>query len=153
MIVDPSASASTSPLVPGAMAMPGAAALLSGAIESAATRRSRLGLAALMVGAGVLHFVIPKFYEELIPGWLGNRRAWVYGSGVAELICGAMLVVPRTRRLGAWATLALLVLVFPGNIKMALDAGAPHDAESWGAWLRLPVQIPLWRWAHKHTRP
>ena len=30
-------------------------------------RRSRLGLAGIMAVAGVAHFVIPSFYERIIP--------------------------------------------------------------------------------------
>ena len=112
-----------------------------------ALERSRKGLVGMLIGAGILHFVLPKFYERLIPSQLGNTRAWVYGSGVAEMVCGAMVANPRTRRAGAWAALGLLIGVYPGNIKMAVDAGMPHDVESWGAWLRLPLQLPLWRWA------
>jgi uncharacterized membrane protein len=120
--------------------------------ESPALRASRLRLAAFMSVAGVMHFVAPRFYERLIPRWLGSPRAWVVGSGVAELVCGALVALPPTRRVGAWASLILLVVVYPGNIKMALDAGAPRDPESIVAWARLPLQLPMWRWAYRHTR-
>lgn len=102
-----------------------------------------------MVGAGVMHFVAPRFYERIIPHVLGHEKELVFWSGVAEIVCGVLVAVPRTRRLGAWITLVLLIAVYPANIQMAIDAGAPHDAESWGAWIRLPFQLPLWRWAYK----
>ena len=38
------------------------------------------------------------------------------------------------------------------DIQMAVDAGAPADVEGWLAWLRLPFQFPMIRWAHRHTR-
>ena len=48
--------------------------------------RRRKGLAALLLGIGTLHFLTPRFFDELIPGALpGTARAWTYGSGVAEL--------------------------------------------------------------------
>ena len=117
-----------------------------------AGRRSQLALAAFMAGAGVAHFVIPGFYEKIIPRWLGHERDLVRWSGVAELLCAALVAVPRTRRVGAWTTLVLLVLVYPANIQMAVDAGAPHDPESWAAWLRLPLQVPMWVWASRVAR-
>lgn len=120
--------------------------------ESPADRASRFRLAGLLAVAGLLHFVVPAFYERLIPRWLGNPRAWVFGSGVAELACAALLVPAQTRKAGAWAALVLLVLVYPGNVKMALDAGSPRNAQAAAAWLRLPLQAPLWRWAYRHTR-
>ncbi len=114
--------------------------------------RSRLGLAALMVGAGVLHFVVPGAYERIVPRWLGHPRAWVYGSGLVEMASGALLAVPRSRRAGAALAAATIVAVYPANVQMAIDAGVPHDLAGWAAWLRLPLQIPLFRWAMKHAR-
>lgn len=100
-----------------------------------------------MVGAGVMHFVVPRFYEPLILEPLGDARSWVYGSGVAEIVAGGLTALPRTARLGALMSLAVLVLVYPGNIKMALEAGRPDDPQSLGAWIRLPFQFPLFWWA------
>jgi uncharacterized membrane protein len=98
-----------------------------------------------------MHFVKPDFYEPLIPEPLGDARTWVYGSGVAELVAGGLVLNRKTSRLGAWASVLVLVGVFPGNVKMALDAGPPRDAKSIAAWLRLPMQVPLVRWALRHT--
>ncbi len=108
-------------------------------------------MGALMLSAGVMHFARPKFYESLIPESLGNARVWVYGSGAAELAAGGLLLNPRTSKLGAWAALLVLIGVFPANVKMALDVGAPKDVKSWGIWVRLPMQLPLIRWALRHT--
>jgi uncharacterized membrane protein len=110
------------------------------------TNRSRLALAAFMSGAGVAHFVIPRFYEAIIPRPLRDHdRFLVRASGVAEIACGALVAVPRTRRVGAWATVLVLIGVFPANVQHALDEGGP-------VWLRLPLQWPMIRWAHAHTR-
>lgn len=114
--------------------------------------RSRLGLAVFMVVAGLMHFVVPRFYERIVPRWVGHEHAVVAWSGVAEILCGALVAIPRTRRVGAWLTLVTLIVVYPANVQMALDAGRPRDAMSWGAWLRLPLQLPMWRWAWRHTR-
>lgn len=122
-------------------------------------RRSPLVLAGLMAAAGGSHFAFPGAYDRLVPSLLGPSRPWVLGSGVAEIVAALLLVRRRTRRLGGWWTAALLVAVFPGNLKMALDAA------SWGAgssgsgafgavvvWVRLPLQVPLVWWAWRQTR-
>jgi uncharacterized membrane protein len=120
---------------------------------------SLLTLAAFMVGAGTLHFVIPSSYARIVPRVFGagNARALVLASGAVEMAAGMLLVVPRTRRLGAWVTAALLVAVFPANVRMALDGGIPGEGFPLGspvvAWLRLPLQVPLVWWAWTHTRP
>lgn len=110
-----------------------------------------LGLAALLGAAGAAHFVVPDGYAAIVPRALPAPRLWVYGSGVAELGCAALLVAPRTRRLGGWAAAVLLVAVFPANVQMALDGGVPGASGLLGSpvavWLRLPLQVPLVWWA------
>jgi uncharacterized membrane protein len=101
-------------------------------------------LTGLLVGAGVLHFVRPEFYDALIPPFLPNPRAWTYASGVLELACAAAVAAPRTRRAGGYATAALLVAVFPANVYSALE---PGDLPRWAALARLPLQVPLVLWA------
>jgi len=123
--------------------------------ESPAARRSRLGLAALMVGSGVTHFVAPAAYERIVPRWAGDVRRVVLASGAAEIACGALLSSRRTGRAGAVLTSALLVAVFPANLQMALDAGTEHQAVPDMpvgrfraiALARLPLQLPLIGWA------
>ncbi|GAA4838785.1 membrane protein [Luteimicrobium xylanilyticum] len=103
-------------------------------------------LAGLLATSGTIHLVRPRVFEPLIPRPLGSARAWVVGSGVAELACAAALAVPRTRAAGGVASAALLVGVFPGNVKMALDShpGARSPArQPVVAWGRLPLQVPL----------
>ena len=61
----------------------------------------------MMGGAGTTHFTNPGFYEAIVPDWVpGTKRFWVQASGVAELACAALLIPPRTRRLGGWMTAA-----------------------------------------------
>ena len=107
----------------------------------------RWGLVAIVGGSGVLHFTHPGFYRQIVPRQLGHAGDVVSLSGAAELLCAAALVLPPTRRLGGWATAALLVAVFPANVQMALDgglkgAGFPANSPVL-AWLRLPLQVPL----------
>ena len=111
-----------------------------------------LGLCALLVGSGVLHFVVPAPYRRIVPAPLrAQATAIVALSGACELICAALLLGQRSRRLGALATATLFVAVFPANIQMALDSGFPRRPISLNratiAWLRLPLQVPLVLWA------
>ncbi len=99
---------------------------------------------------GVLHFAVPKPFDGLIPRSLpGSRRAWTYGSGVAELAVAAAVATPRTRRLGGLAAALLFLGVFPGNVKMAVDAASAPLPRRAIAWARLPLQWPLIAWALK----
>lgn len=107
-------------------------------------------LAGALGAMGVLHFAVPKPFDGLIPASLpGSRRAWTYGSGVAELAVGVAVAVPRTRRLGGLAAALLFLGVFPGNVKMAVDAASAPAPQRAIAWARLPLQWPLIAWALK----
>lgn len=113
--------------------------------------RAALGLAAFLLAAGSAHFAAPQNYERIVPRLLGDPAFWVRSSGVAEIGCAVLLVNRRTRRLGALATIAVLLAVFPANVKMALEGGIPGQPFPFGspvvAWARLPLQIPLVVWA------
>ncbi|WP_059010987.1 DoxX family protein [Streptomyces specialis] len=122
-------------------------------MTSTASRLAPLGLAALLGAAGVLHFTAPKYFDPLVPRQLpGDARAWTYGSGVAELACAAAVALPATRRAGALASAALFVAVFPGNVKMAKDWSGRGTALRTLGYARLPLQVPLVRWALKVRR-
>lgn len=118
----------------------------------ASLEAGRVRLAAFLIGAGVMHFLAPSYYERIVPRWAGSPRFHVVWSGVAELLAGTLLMVPGTRRVGAWMALVLLVVVFPANVQMALDAGRPRDAHTAMVWARLPLQLPMWRAAYRQTR-
>ncbi|MCU1458298.1 MAG: hypothetical protein JWL73_2390 [Actinomycetia bacterium] len=112
---------------------------------------SRYALAAVMAGAGLSHFVVPRYYERIVPRALGHEHLLVQASGVAEIGCATLLANRRTTRIGGWATVVLLLAVFPANVQMALDGGvadASFPANSAAAsWARLPLQVPLIWWA------
>ena len=77
----------------------------------------------------------------------------ILASGVAELACAAGLVVPQTRQPAGWASAALLLGVWPGNIKMAVDSSRTDNTTFKAlAWGRLPLQIPMIRAALKAAR-
>jgi len=104
----------------------------------------------LLIGAfaasGAVHLVRPEVYEPLMPSFVPAHREVILGSGVAELACALGMAVPRTRRLAGWASAALLLGVWPGNLKMALDSNrsssTPFKVAAWG---RMPLQVPMIR--------
>jgi uncharacterized membrane protein len=101
-------------------------------------------LAALLLGSGVAHFLIPKPYDTIVPAELpGSQRFYTYASGVAELASGALLLSPRTRRVGALAAVAVFVGVFPANINLVRLWRDKPLAMRLGAIARLPLQIPM----------
>ncbi|MEO8453451.1 MAG: DoxX family protein, partial [Gemmatimonadota bacterium] len=108
--------------------------------------------AAFFVVAGVAHFKRPDFYTQMMPPWLPAHAALVEISGVAEILGGIGLVVPKLRRAAGIGLIVLLVVIFPANIQMLLNARARAEPELL-LWLRLPLQPVLiwWVWVVSGT--
>ena len=106
-----------------------------------------LGPALMFFTAGVLHFVMPGFFDRIVPLWVPNARAATYVSGVFEILGAIGLLIPATRGAAAWGLIALLVAVLPANIHMLNQARAAQASAGFiaGLWLRLPLQ-PLLMW-------
>jgi len=111
----------------------------------------------LYVVAGVLHFVVPELYIQIIPPVLPAPLTLVYLSGLTEIAVGLGVLSPRTRPYAAWATIALLVAIFPANVYMATSMvaieGGPGggDPSALVRWARLPLQGVLILWAYWYT--
>lgn len=103
-------------------------------------------------GAGINHFIRPGFYLKIMPPWIPAHETLVFISGVAEVVCALLLLFPKTRRLGAWGVIALLVAIFPANIQMLLDYKRDNNSMIWIAVLRLPIQLVLIWWAYSFTK-
>ncbi|SDX12421.1 Uncharacterized membrane protein [Haloarcula vallismortis] len=111
---------------------------------------------ALLYVVGILHFVVPELYVQIVPPVLPAPLALVYLSGVAEVGVGLGLLVPQTRSYAAWATIALLVAIFPANIYMAvsmvtIDGTGGGQPSALVRWARLPLQGVLILWAYWYT--
>lgn len=113
-----------------------------------APTRSAMLLAGSLAVTGTLHFLRPEPFDTIVPrGLPGSPRTWTHVSGIAELGCAAAVAHPRTRRTGALATAGLFGAVFPANVKMALDWRTRPKHLRYGAYARLPLQLPLIGWA------
>lgn len=99
-----------------------------------------------------MHFVLPDFYRQLMPPCLPWPLTLVYLSGLAELVVGTGLLVPRYTRRAAWGCIALLIAVFPANIHVYQHQEI-LPAPSLLHLLRLPFQAVFILWAFWHTRP
>ena len=116
------------------------------------------GMAIMLLVTGVFHFINPSAFNEIVPPVLpGEPVLWTYLSGAAELVVALALLAPITmkfggknlRLLGAWASLALFIAVYPANIYMAIDWSDRALTDQLIAYLRLPLQFGLfyWSWA------
>src|SRR4051812_22796298 len=110
-------------------------------------------LVGIFAASGVVHLAKPEVYEPLMPRWVPAHREVILASGVAELAGALGLLFPPTRRLAGLASAALLVGVFPGNVKMAVDASRTRNTPfKVAAFARLPLQLPMIRGALRAGR-
>jgi uncharacterized membrane protein len=119
--------------------------------------RSQKGLAGFFGFAGVMHFVIPRSYEAMMPPSLPAHREAVAISGVAEIVGGAAMAHSGSRRFARWWLLALLVAVFPANLHMAVNPEQVRGLDlkkipRWALWARLPLQPLCMLWVWRATR-
>jgi uncharacterized membrane protein len=99
------------------------------------------------LAAGALHFIRPGMYEAIVPACLPAHRELVLASGAAEMLGGAGLVHPATRRLAGWWLVATLIAIFPANVWMAQHPERYRVPGGRRALLaRLPLQAVFVAW-------
>ena len=110
-------------------------------------------IAIIFAVAGVLHFVAPRRYEQIMPRWIPatgpvGRRALVLASGAFEILGALGVVYGPTRAAAGWGLVLLLAAVFPANVEM-LGAARRARASRWALALlvaRLPMQALMMWW-------
>ena len=60
----------------------------------------RYVMAAFYVWTGVSHFTRPEFFLNLMPPYIPLHTEMVYLSGVAEIVLGVLVAIPRTATFG-----------------------------------------------------
>lgn len=83
-------------------------------------------LALVYLGVGIVHLRSPGAFLPIMPDWVPVPRIVVMTTGVWELIGAALLAWPN-RRANWWGGAAMAVyavVVFPANIKHAIDSVA-----------------------------
>ena len=117
--------------------------------ESKFRRAARILLGVALIGQGINHFIAVDFMVKMIPPYLPEPLLLVQLSGVAEILLGALVFVPRWRRLAGFGIVALLFAVFPANLQMALHPEQWPDLPEAALWIRLPFQLVFlyWTWA------
>ena len=98
-----------------------------------------------LIGVGITHFVLTPLYAQIVPPFLPAPRVLVWVSGLAEIMLGGGLLIPRTRKYAALCTIALLIAVYPANIYMALEWQQFADLvpSVWFHVVRLPMQFVM----------
>lgn len=101
--------------------------------------------------AGIMHFLQPAIYMEVIPDWLGNKSFINYTAGVLELVVAGLAFFKLTRKIASYLTIAMLTAFIISHayfLQLGSCAGS-FCIPAWIGWVRLIVIHPLliwWAW-------
>jgi uncharacterized membrane protein len=113
---------------------------------------SLLTMAGFYILAGSNHLFRPRTYLSIMPPSLPSPLLLIYLSGIAELALGIALLFPKFRPFAAWGVIALLIAVFPANVRMYQLADTVYsNIRPWILLWRLPFQLVLIAWAYSFT--
>ena len=108
----------------------------------------------MYVFIGIKHFIDPQYFLDIVPPQFPFKLFIVYVTGLMEIIGGMAILIPKTRRAGAFLLIFLLLVVFPANIYLYISE-APQKAlgiSKMDALIRMPFQIPLIIIAYWHSK-
>jgi uncharacterized membrane protein len=103
-------------------------------------------LALFYIIAGINHFWHPQFYHPLIPDYLPCHQFINIAGGMAEIMLGAGVLFPATRKISCTGIIVLLIVFIPSHIyfiQMGGCAGEGLCVPVWIAWVRLMIIHPL----------
>jgi len=103
---------------------------------------------------GIRHFTNPQYFLDIVPPQLPFKLFLVYLTGLIEIVGGAAILLPKTRKSGAYLLIFLLFSVFPANIYLYVSETPQQllGISKTDALLRLPFQAPLIFIAYWHSK-
>ena len=102
---------------------------------------ARFALVVMFVFTGVAHFTKMKHdMARMVPAAFPGPMGLIYFTGVCELLGAVGLLVAKTREAAALALIALLVAMFPANVKAARERLTLGGKAATPSWLRAPMQ-------------
>jgi uncharacterized membrane protein len=90
---------------------------------------------------GPNHFRDPAFYAAMMPPFMPAPDAMVALSGVTELLTAVLLLIPRTRFLGAVSSALHLAVFLIVHVFMVVRPDLWPAVPVAALWLRLAIQL------------
>ena len=78
-----------------------------------------LGIPFILIG--INHFIQPEMFNAIVPSYLGWPSFWNYTSGAMEIVFGAGMMVPLTRKYAALLLFVLVILMSLANLNMWIN--------------------------------
>ena len=109
-------------------------------------------MALIYVAAGTMHFVKPKMYMRILPGYLPGHKLLVIISGIAEISIGFALCFATTKNMAIYAVILMLTFFLPAHFHMLLNKKASMGISRRLLIARIPLQFALMFWAYWYLR-
>ena len=108
----------------------------------------------MYVFIGIKHFTDPQYFLDIVPPQLPFKLFLVYLTGLIEIVGGAAILSSKSRKVGAYLLIFLLVSVFPANIYLYVSETPQNllGITKTDALIRMPFQIPLIILAYWHSK-
>ncbi len=90
---------------------------------------------------GLNHFRDPAFYAAMMPPFMPAPDVMVALSGVTELLTAVLLLIPRTRFLGAVSSALHLVVFLIVHVFMVVEPERFPAVPLTALWIRLVIQF------------
>ncbi len=111
-------------------------------------------MAFLYLLAGANHFISPESYLPIIPEYIPNHEFINIFAGMAEIILGIGLLIPKTRKISAWGVILMLIAFIPAHVYFIQIGSCVEGGictPEWLGWIRLVFIQPLlivWAWIY-----
>jgi len=113
-----------------------------------------LVMSLMYVFIGVKHFADPQYFINITPPQVQHKLFAVYFTGVLEVLGGLLILNKKTRMIGAYTLIFLLIVVFPANIYLYVSETPQQllGISKTQALTRMPFQAPLIVIAYWHSK-
>ncbi len=103
---------------------------------------ARYALVVMFLFTGVAHFNRMKHdLARMVPRVFPRPLLIIYITGVLEFLGAAGLLLPRFRSLAGISLIALLMAMFPANVRAAQERLLLRGKPATPLWLRAPMQV------------
>lgn len=109
-------------------------------------------MGAAYIIAGVMHFVKPKMYMRILPGYLPGHKFLVNSSGIIEVVLGVALCFSEAKDFAIYSIIAMLIFFLPVHAHMLFDKRAAMGLPKWMLIWRIPLQFGLMYWAYWYLK-
>jgi uncharacterized membrane protein len=101
--------------------------------------------------AGIMHFITPEVYLEVIPDWLGNKTLLNYAAGAVEIAVALLALFRSTRKFAGYLAIAMLAAFIISHVYFIQIGSCEGDMciPEWIGYFRIIIIHPLllyWAW-------